>query len=59
MKTWNEIFYCLAIPDCKEISEEVKREELEELRSVFTDMFDCNEVSDEIMAWTGNCGTTD
>ena len=31
----------LGNPRLYEISEEVKREELEELRSVFTDMFDC------------------
>ena len=41
MKTWNEIFYCLAIPDCMRFQRRWKREELEELRSVFTDMFDC------------------
>ena len=31
----------LGNPRLYEISEEVKREELEELRFVFTDMFDC------------------
>lgn len=53
MKTWNEIFYCLAIPDLYEISEEVKREELEELRFVLRICLIVSEVSDEIMGLDG------
>ena len=43
----------LGNPRLYEISEEVKREELEELRSVFTDMFDCIRGIDEIMGLDG------
>ena len=50
----------LGNPRLYEISEEVKREELEELRSVFTDMFDCIRGNPtRLWVWTGNCGTTD
>ena len=40
----------LGNPQLYEVSEEVKREELESLRPVFTDMFDCTRVSAVTMA---------